>query len=265
MFEDGIDVVIADDDSASLKLLEIYLNMEKGINIVGQATNGKMLIDVVNEKEPTLVIVDINMPELNGFEAIKECIRLQPNLEVIFITGIPDYATKAFDINAIDYILKPLEHERLLLALGKAKEKIFATYQNKREQQIQQYNKNKDGLKKHLMIRTESQYAITLIMLEDIIFIEKEPNGKRVFIHTKEKIYTASDTVSSLLTKLDFRFIQTHRSYIVNVNYIKEIIPSGSVYHIAFKDYSESVNISKNYLQSVVLYIENYMTFNANE
>lgn len=263
MIEEDIEVVIADDDEASLKLMDMFLKMEAGIKVVGKANNGKELIETVNQTEPKLAIVDITMPELNGFEAIKQCIRFQPDLVVIFVTGISDYATQAFDISAVDYILKPFNPDRLLVALEKAKEKICANQKKFAEKQQQHFIENEKTLPKNLLIRNESQYAITMVPLDEIIFIEKEKNGRRVFIHTKEKIHEAYDTVAALLTKVDFRFIQTHRSFIVNVNYIKEIIPSGTVYQINFKDYSSNANISKNYLQSVVTFIENFMTKNG--
>jgi two-component system, LytTR family, response regulator len=265
MVEDTIDVVIADDDDASLKLMNVMLRMENGINIVGEAVDGEELIDVVMEKEPHLAIVDISMPKLNGFEAIKKCIESQPDLNVIFVTGIKDYATDAFEIHAIDYIVKPMEPSRLKEALAKAKQQIFASERLKEEQREIQFQQFADQLPKQLMIRNESQYSITLVPLTDIIFIQKEKNGKKSFIHTKEKVYEINDTVSSLLNKVDFRFIQTHRSFIVNVNYIKEIIPSGAVYRIKFKNYEQEAAISKNYVQKVIQFMEKYLTIQKNE
>lgn len=265
MFKDTLDVVIADDDEASLKILDIYLKMDKGLNVVGRAVDGKQLIDVVNEKEPDLVVVDINMPELNGFEAIKECMKHQPDLVVIFVTGIKEYATKAFEINAVDYILKPLEHGRLQGAIEKAREKIFSTHQIQIENKIKMYEKYAKELPKTLLVRSDSQYSILLIPLDEIIFIEKEKNGRKVFIHTTKKVFETYDNVAALLNKLDFRFIQTHRSFIANVSYIREIVPNGAVYKINFKNYDQNASISKSFILAVVAFIEDYMSINNNE
>lgn len=263
--EEPIDVIIADDDEASLKLMEILLKMEDDINVVGKAEDGEELVDKVMENEPHLAIVDISMPKLNGFEAIKQCIKSHPDLKVIFVTGIKDYATDAFGIEAIDYIVKPMEPERLKEALGKAKKQINALRQSHQQQREIQFQQYADQIPKQLIIRKESLYSFTLVPLDEIIYIQKEKNGKKSFIHTKEKVYEINDTISSLLNKVDFRFIQTHRSIIVNVTYIKEIVPSGTVYQIRFKNYDKESAISKNYIQKVVQFIEKHLTIYRNE
>lgn len=265
MFEvtekEEIQVVIADDDEASLKLVDVLLKLEEGFNVVAKAVDGQDLVDKVLEHEPDLAIVDISMPHITGFEGIKRCIKSQPDLKVIFVTGIKDFAIDAFNIDAIDYIVKPMEPERLRDALSKAEKQIDATRRLRQKQRELLLKEHSEQLPKRLMIRNESLYSVTLIPLDDIIFIQKETNGKKSFIHTKERVYEVNDTVSSLLHKLDYRFIQTHRSHIVNINYIKEIIPSGALYQVKFNDYDKEAFISRNYIQKVVSFMEEYLTF----
>lgn len=265
MFEvtekEEIQVVIADDDEASLKLVDVLLKLEEGFNVVAKAVDGQDLVDKVLEHEPDLAIVDISMPHITGFEGIKRCIKSQPDLKVIFVTGIKDFAIDAFNIDAIDYIVKPMEPERLRDALSKAEKQIDATRRLRQKQRELLLKEHSEQLPKRLMIRNESLYSVTLIPLDDIIYIQKETNGKKSFIHTKERVYEVNDTVSSLLHKLDYRFIQTHRSHIVNINYIKEIIPSGALYQVKFNDYDKEAFISRNYIQKVVSFMEEYLTF----
>lgn len=261
VLEGDIEVVIADDDEASLKLVDILLKMEDGFNVVAKAVNGEDLVDKVMEHEPHLAIVDISMPKLNGFDAIKKCIESQPDLKVIFITGITDHAADAYEIDAVDYIVKPMQPERLKEALSKARNQITTeerVKQQQREIQLQQYA---DQIPKKLMIRNESVYSISLVPLEDIIYIQKEKNGKKSFVHTKDMVYEMNDSVSSLLNKLDYRFIQTHRSIIVNVNFIKEVIPKGTVYQIEFQNYDKVAALSKTYLQKFMYFMEKYLSF----
>ncbi|WP_121616713.1 LytR/AlgR family response regulator transcription factor [Virgibacillus halodenitrificans] len=258
MLDEIIDVVIADDDENALGLLEDLLEMEDDFNVVAKAVDGEDLINAVLKTEPNLAIVDISMPKLTGFEAIQKCIESQPDLKVIFVTGITDRAADAFLIDAVDYVVKPMEPRRLQESLAKAKNQITASERLKDQEKEIQFQQYADQLPKKLMI--QSQYSITLVPLKDIIFVQKEKNGKKSFIYTKEKVYEINDTVSSLLNKMDFQFIKTHRSYIVNVNFIKEIVPRGAIYNIRFNKTDKEAIISKKYVQRVIHYLEKYLT-----
>lgn len=118
----NIKVVIADDHEPSRKIIRRFLEPIDQLCIVGEASNGEELIKKIADNNPNLVLVDINMPKLNGLHAIKECIKLNPQLKVIFITGHVEYAVEAFDISAVDYIVKPIERNRLIVAIDKARD-----------------------------------------------------------------------------------------------------------------------------------------------
>ena len=102
-------VLIAEDNAASIKLLKHLIKFVPNYQIVGEAVNGEDLINKVLMEKPDIVLVDINMPLSNGMEAVKSCKKILPTLQVIFITGHDEYALEAFGVNAIDYIVKPIE------------------------------------------------------------------------------------------------------------------------------------------------------------
>lgn len=199
--------------------------------IVGLCRDGVDLIDQVMLKKPDLVLTDIHMPKKNGLDAIKECIALNPNLKFIFITGYDEFAVQAFNISAVDYILKPIEKTRLYIALEKAKNMI-------------NYSIHKSaayGWRKRLSIRYNG--SIYLIPFEEIIFIEKI--GKKCMIYTKFKTFETNETISELLKKLDSDFFQTHRSYIVNLKKISHITPKNETFLVYFLNFDRYAHVSK--------------------
>lgn len=250
MLEEKVEVVIADDDVFSMKILEIYLGMMDGVKLIGRAKDGKELIDIINEKEPQLAIVDINTPAMTGFDAIRECLKLQPHLLVIFVTGIETYAAKAFELDAVDYIIKPLEIERLKRAFQRAKDRIQMTKQRLKEERLRQITTPEN--KTHTLV-IKMDYIITRIPLDEIIYIEKEKNGKRVRIHTKEKTFNTYDTLAALLERLDYNFLKVHRSYIANMKHVSELISkgNGTLYELTFQNSKDIAFVSKTFVQDV--------------
>lgn len=118
---DLIKVVIADDHEPSRRIIRRFIGSLENISIVGEAGNGEELLGQIESAEPHLVLVDIGMPKLDGINAIKECMKINPHLKVIFITGHNEYAVDAFDVSAVDYIVKPIERARLTSAVEKAR------------------------------------------------------------------------------------------------------------------------------------------------
>lgn len=126
---DEINIIIADDHEPSRTIIRRFIETLEQIRIVGEAGDGEELLELVGERKPNLVLVDITMPKLNGINAIKECIKSLPQLKVIFVTGHNEYAVEAFDISAVDYIVKPIERKRLAVAIEKARAILKMNYE----------------------------------------------------------------------------------------------------------------------------------------
>ncbi|MDM5328670.1 LytTR family DNA-binding domain-containing protein [Neobacillus sp. CF12] len=227
-------VLIAEDNAPSRKLLKHLIKSVPNYQFVGEAVNGEDLINKVMMEKPDIVLVDINMPLLNGMEAVKSCKKILPTLQVIFITGHDEYALEAFGVNAIDYIVKPIERGRLYSALERAA--AFAKQTGTVPPSA--------PVKKDLMIKQRNQYSF--IPLDEIIFIERA--DRKSVIHMVNQKIELNEALTDLEEILDSRFVGSHRSYIINLQYLTKIEAAGQTYHAYFKNYEETAKVSKNKL-----------------
>jgi two-component system, LytTR family, response regulator len=226
-------VLIAEDNAPSRKLLKHTIKKIPNFEIVGEAVNGEDLINKVMIEKPEIVLVDINMPLLNGMEAVKTCKKIVPSLQVIFITGHDEYALEAFDVNAIDYIVKPIDRTRLYASLDRA----AAFSKPPAELPL-------TSMKRDLMVKQHNQYSF--IPLDEIIFIERA--DRKAVIHTLEQTIELNEALTNFEEILDSRFISSHRSYIINLQHLRRIEASGQSYKAYFKNYNETAKVSKNKL-----------------
>ncbi|WP_345953854.1 LytTR family transcriptional regulator DNA-binding domain-containing protein [Mucilaginibacter sp. PAMB04168] len=208
--------LIIDDEQLARQRLKRLLKPFEEFEIIGEAVNGADGLEQVDELKPELIFLDVEMPLLNGFEMLS---RLQHQPKVIFTTAYDQYAIKAFEEDSIDYLLKPIETERL----EKTVKKLRQTMQQPApalplEALMQQLFVKKDI--KTLTVKIGDK--ILLIKLDDIIYIEAE--DKYVFLHTSDgKKHLTDFTITGLEEKLPERFVRIHRSSIINTDHIKEI------------------------------------------
>ncbi len=208
--------MIIDDEQLARQRLKRLLKPFDEFDIIAEAINGADGLDKIEALKPQLIFLDIEMPVLNGFEMLS---KLQHQPKVIFTTAYDQYAIKAFEEDSVDYLLKPIEAERL----EKTVKKLHHTMQQP------QANLPIDMLMKHFTIKKDIKTLtvkigdkILLIKLDDIIYIEAE--DKYVFLHTADgKKHLTDLTISSLEEKLPERFLRIHRSSIINTEQIKEI------------------------------------------
>ncbi|GMN99097.1 LytR/AlgR family response regulator transcription factor [Parageobacillus thermoglucosidasius] len=224
-------IIIADDNATSRTLLRHFIHVLPQYKIVAEAVNGEEFVRLVLEEKPDIVLVDINMPGLNGMEAVKICKQAVPALQIIFITGYDEFAVEAFEISATDYIVKPIERARLFRALEKARKLLELSRQNCL------------SIKKDKRLGLKSHGSILFLPLDDILFVEKE--SRKTVIHTANERYETTETLSEIGDRLDGCFFKTHRSYIVNLKKIVKIEPAGETYLAHFRDSHKIAYISK--------------------
>jgi two-component system, LytTR family, response regulator len=225
-----IKVILADDHQDNVKLLHHFLVHLSDIEIVGHCYNGDDLVEQVMQKKPDLLLVDINMPKKNGIIAVKECLNLFPQIKFIFTTGFDEYALEAFQLTAIDYIVKPIEKFRLYKAIEKAKNIIL--YERNQSYTIQIKN-----------LPIKDQNGTSYVPQHDIYFIEK--SGKKCLVYTKERVFETNENISNLLASLDESFFSAHRSYIINLKRISHIVPQNETFLVYFQDFDQQASISK--------------------
>jgi len=208
--------IIIEDEQLARQRLKRLLNNYSEIEIIGEAENGQLGIQLIESLQPDLVFLDIEMPVLNGFEMLA---KLTENLpKIVFTTAYDQYAIKAFEEGSIDYLLKPIELERLDKTVLKLKKTNLAKPAIAIEDLIQKI-KGKTNLK---TLTVKLGDRILLIKLEDIIHAQAE--DKYVFLHTADgKKHLTDYTLSNLEEKLPEDFLRIHRSDIINTNHITEI------------------------------------------
>jgi len=208
--------LIIDDEQLARQRLKRLLKPFEEFEIIGEAINGANGLEQIETLRPELIFLDIEMPLLNGFEMLS---RLQHQPKVVFTTAYDQYAIKAFEEDSIDYLLKPIEAERLAKTIKKLQQNIKQPAPALPLEALMQQLFVKKELK---TLTVKIGDKILLIKLADIVYIEAE--DKYVFLHTTDGRKHLTDfTITVLEEKLPEAFIRIHRSSIINTEHIKEI------------------------------------------
>ena len=217
--------IIVDDEEYAREIVRSLLQEDDTVEIVASCADGKAAISAIKKHQPDIVFLDIQMPEVNGFEVIAQT-REFHTPRYIFTTAYDEFALKAFEVNAIDYLLKPFDDDRFFSALQRAKEKANDQQNQALAQQLQAFiaaNKREEQpyLKK-LSVRTGGK--IHFVSEEQIDWIEAD--NQYVRIHTSTKVHTHRESLNYLEKHLDPAvFVRIHRSIMVNVNRITSLEP----------------------------------------
>lgn|SRR5579883_626153 len=217
----AIRAVIVDDEELARYLLREYLARAGGIEVVAECANGFEAVKAVSERKPDLVFLDVQMPKLDGFEVLE---LIDPGVAVIFVTAYDQYAMRAFDANAVDYLLKPFSEDRFRKALERVRQRLggpppapkisapeLSAAARPPEQKLERIVV-KDGTKVHI------------IPIDKLDYVEAQDDY--IALRSEKKNYLKQQTISSIETQLDpKRFVRIHRSYIVNLERIARIEP----------------------------------------
>jgi len=230
-------IIISDDDTTTRILIRQFIEKLPYVTVVAEAANGEELVDFIIRERPHLVLADIKMPELNGMNAIKECLKLQPKLKFIFVTCYDEFAVEAFNIKAVDYVVKPILRLRLYEAIERAKSLIELEMNS--DANIIHKSKQK--------IQVKINKSTYLISNDDILFIEKL--GRKSAIHTvNQNVLETYDDIEGF-QKIDL--VKTHRSYLVNLSKISKITKTGETYQAYFGDYTKTAHIAKSKINDI--------------
>ena len=200
-------ILIADDEAPARSRLKDILADIGNMEICGEAKNGKEVVELVAQLAPDIVLLDIRMPEMDGIEAAQHLQTLTHPPAIIFTTAYDNYAISAFDMNAVDYLLKPIRMERLQTALQKA-----SLLQPKQLAEISKLSPHRT----HLSIHERGR--ILLVALTDIIYLRAEL--KYVTVRTAEREYLIEESLTHLEQEFGDTFIRLHRNCLVASSYI---------------------------------------------
>jgi two-component system LytT family response regulator len=219
-----IKALIVDDESLARDRIRELLREIPEINITEECANGLQAVKAILEKEPDLVFLDIQMPGMDGFEVIRT-IGVENMPAIIFVTAYDQYAVKAFESHAFDYLLKPFNSKRLLHAVERVMPLIHHHPNlefRKRVDDLLEQMKQKDNFIERILIKATNR--IYFIRVGEMDWIESA--GNYVEIHTGKETHLLRETMNNLETKLNpSKFLRIHRSVIVNIDQIKEMQP----------------------------------------
>jgi two-component system LytT family response regulator len=239
-----IKALIIDDEQLARDLIRNYLADYIDLNIIGECENGFEGARLISESKPDLVFLDIQMPKLNGFEMLE----LTDNPpEIIFITAHNDFAIRAFELNAVDYLLKPYSRDRLITAVQKASERIRSgkARENPLAQLLQQPLSEK--LER---IVVKSGNKIKVIPVDKIIYLEAQDDY--IMVYTDEGKHLKQGTMKYYEDHLDgTRFIRVHRSYIVRIEQVVQLEPYAKDNYILKLRNGSALKISRGGLKNL--------------
>lgn len=234
--------IIVDDELFAREMIKEYLQDFPEIEIVGECENGNQAVKAINKDKPDLVFLDIRMPGMDGFEVL-EHIDLTPR--IIFTTAYGDYALKAFEVNAIDYLLKPYDRERFSKAIRKA---IYrsAISNDKIEAMLRvlQQSKEPEDYPKRIFVRVGTK--IISVWLHDILWIEAD--GDYTQLHTNSGTHLCNLSMNTLEQRLDSdQFLRVHRSYIIAINSIEHLRGDGEGGLVVLLKDKSKVKVGRTY------------------
>ena len=234
-------VIIVDDEQAGRQLIREYLEAYDTLQIIAEAENGIEAISLITNLKPDIVFLDIQMPGFTGFEVLSQ---LHEIPQIIFSTAYDEYALKAFEVHALDFLLKPYTKERF----DKAIQRILSTTdQNNVLKLIDSVLAQKQNYQEHILIQKRSK--LITVATKDIYWIEAY--GDYAKLHTENETHVSNFGITALQQKLDpSLFIRVHRSSIVNISNILELEKHDKSYTIRLKN-QEIVRVSRSYASAI--------------
>lgn len=212
-----INCLIIDDEPLARELLKEFLEQQTDLNLIGECSKGTEAVDKIDELKPDLIFLDVQMPGMNGFDVLDE---ITHDPFVIFTTAYDQYAIKAFEKNAVDYLLKPIDQERFKLAVERAITRMNTEQNNVGELLRNMKTENRTSYDSHIFVQ-KSEKLINL-PVDEIEHLEA--SGDYTILTTKNDQFVSSSGIGKLEEILNpDTFIRVHRSTIININSLKEI------------------------------------------
>jgi two-component system, LytTR family, response regulator len=250
MNESKIRVLIVDDEPAARRGVRLLLERDPEVVVIGEAGSGLEAVRKITDEKPDIVILDVQMPEMNGFRVL-ESVAPVHTPAVIFVTAYDEHALRAFEVHAIDYVLKPYEDERFWTAVRRAKSEIqhratgeLASKLNRLLDFLQVGGNGEVITRDRILLKSGGD--IFFLKSDEIDWIEAE--GDYMKFYAGGRTHLLRETMGRLEEKLDPRqFVRIHRSTMVNLNRIKKLSPSFAGEYAVFLQDGTKLRLSRGY------------------
>jgi two-component system LytT family response regulator len=234
-------VVLVDDEPAGRKLIQQYLKAYPELVLVGKANNGVDAIKVINEFQPDLLFLDVQMPGMNGFEVLTH---LEEIPQIIFSTAYDQYALKAFEVHAVDYLLKPYTKERFHEAVQRVLQSESQTEAGRLTESLLE-----DQQTYPERILVQSGRRLINLAVQRIIRVEADGDYSRLI--TGEQTYLSNYGIGKIEDRLDPKvFLRVHRSSIINIHYVESVDKYASSYDVKMQN-GDVVRVSRGYMDKI--------------
>src|SRR5262249_19756721 len=245
-----VTALIVDDEALARKFIRRMLKEDRDVEVVGECNDGKSAVAMIQKHKPAIVFLDVQMPAMDGFTVL-EAIGLERLPEIIFTTAYEKYAIRAFELHALDYLLKPFDQTRFQDAIHHAKERLSQHQPDAGRLQISALLENVKAQSKYLeRLIIKADGPISFLHTRDINWIEAD--DKYVHLHTAKASRMVRQTLSAMETQLDPKqFQRIHRSAIVNIERIKELEPTFNGEHVVLLDDGTKLTLSRTYREKL--------------
>lgn len=246
-----IRAVIADDERLARQKLRLLLAQEKGLEVVADCSDGAQAITAVHALRPDLLFLDVRMPNLDGFQVLERIAPADMPV-VVFTTAYDQYAIKAFEASALDYLLKPFDHKRLHRTLGRVRTQLLQSrgqgVAGRLLLDLLERSKESGSTEDRLLIKSGGK----LVFLEpdDIDWIEAAANYVKLYVGATS--YLLRENIGRMGERLDpARFVRIHRSTIINIRKLRELQPCDGGEYIAVLDSGKALSCSRGYKSQI--------------
>ncbi|MGO4886269.1 LytR/AlgR family response regulator transcription factor [Anaerobacillus sp. MEB173] len=233
-----IRTVIIDDEPFSRDELKFLLERFPEIEVVAEADSGERGLEMIMTKEPDVIFVDIEMPQMSGLDLARTIQNMKKVPLIIFATAYPDFAVKAFRVEAVDYLLKPFDDEQLNETMSRIRERLHGS----------EKTENADSVAK---LAVDDNGRFVFLSPNEIFYLFREE--RETIICTKERNFSSKLSMKELEEKLKgYPFFRTHKSYLVNLNAVEQLIPwFNGAYQLKVVGRKDDIPVSRNYVKAL--------------
>jgi two-component system, LytTR family, response regulator len=260
-----IRTLIVDDEPTARRGVRLMLANDRMIEVVGEAANGFEAVELIRREQPDLVFLDVQMPGCDGFQVLEKIGRASAPA-VIFVTAYDEHALQAFEVNAVDYLLKPYDDERFNSAVARGKEAVrrrSVEADNSRLNQLMEFLQSRMGVQIPVEPPEESRDRILIKSSGDIYFLKAEEidwieaEGDYMKFHAAGRSHLMRETMARLETRLDpKRFIRIHRSTIVNIDRLRKLSPSFAGEYAVILEDGTKLKLSRGYHDRIAVLLK---------
>ncbi len=246
-----IKIVLVDDEQPAREELRFLLEQNSKLKIIGEFSSGAQAIENIPGLQPTVIFMDVHLQDMDGLDVVRALQQLDVHASVVFATAFDVHAIRAFELNAVDYILKPFSSDRLKVTIERIQQRIQPN-ELELSQKITKLIQDIGVKQRPRKLAATSKGRVVLIDPQDLLYVVAE--GRYASLVTAQKMWPTTFSLYEIHERLDpAQFLQTHRSYIVNLDRIKEVIPwFNATYKIIMdEENSPEIPVSRTYIKGL--------------